>query len=710
MKSDSEADYRNLNGDEEKDRGHRRSLAGRRGPARARRQEAVEMQPMQPAQLLPPAGFEVEPRLDFEARIIAAMQGDDMACWTLVWQCLHEPKTFEIGPGEEKSKLAILEEIVFQRFDRKNPHDNFKVILGTMLYQWPANNDRVPADSYRNAVEYFNQINRHSPQVYYLLAKMSFQGLYRQEDRHNFADAKQCDRFLGNSVQAMITLAQQSEIKAHISEYEQNAILQGVLSLEGRAQLCRAYGYVDQLEEYARRYIDNFVVCYHYFQFKVKSGNFATRMNRTKLAKSNPDLYLNTLLNDELLTIKEVTECLAEFNVKDGLANAILKGESSVTDQTLVSLGQFIIRLMAFESYTKEPEFVKKMHPENIFYNRFDALLHSILKHFERVNLLEHQKILVTWHLTKVKAVLFYERVDDEVFFWVSATLNLIAVSSDARALWACYLHREDISEAFNDLEKLQIIVIMLAKAEGPILESELAPDDGLIILDEYITLISAEQGANNQDLLISSWQNIFLQCRDLAKNISEEQSDKLIQKFKQYLLYRNQRSREFARTEPQQHTPHLAFERYCNKQPLLTVLEAVKKTMVLNETSLLARFSVIVHSDDSPKNENKNRFNHLISYYKSTKAHTAKGWCAARIVAFLRHENTLLGPHTYAECLMRELAKYINFDFAALVAKHDKDPVNIRNAFTAHFEYIFCKYELSTGPSPGLAMNSAGK
>lgn len=103
MISDSEIDNMNLNADEVNNRDHSRSSAGRRGPARARRQAAIEMQPIEPDQRVAPAGFELETRLHFEARIIAAMQGNDMACWTLVWQCLHEPETFEVGPGDGKA-------------------------------------------------------------------------------------------------------------------------------------------------------------------------------------------------------------------------------------------------------------------------------------------------------------------------------------------------------------------------------------------------------------------------------------------------------------------------------------------------------------------------------------------------------------------------------------------------------------------------------
>lgn len=623
----------------------------------------------------PPSLLDAQIVDQFQERINAALEGDEVACWSLVWQIL-------VGT-EDLSKENLLSLYRVLSAADTVEIDNAKIILATLK---SVGKDGIQI-SFREASQLLFSVHNSTPQVWFVFTMMLLYGS-GPNDANDFEQLAGYYKELSSSVEAWFRKKdpQRQLNLASIRQY-QEALEQPnpPLSPEGVAQLCRAFGEGEILIRLADKYKDDFGVWYQYLQYQDKNFVAGNRdavdwvYARDQLAKREPSKYINRLLRDQLLTVEEVKQFLDRLHLEVSIQN----GTSGLNDHELELLANFYIAWGIYQAHADMRSKTYSLRRYSEIDGVFSSVLRTIINHFHRNKSADGEALERHVANVQVSVLLSHSVGDHAEFAWVCRKLwpvtfdyphsaevnksllrqNILTVLPKTyhrylREEFVDYLRGQDLSEAFSETDKAELLV----------LESR---DRHLPHLELYIEY--CEQCG--RDSVIAAAQHRPNSSSPIANNI-------------------NVRANRVAL---------LTFQQYCKKQPLCELLMRLDSLWQLSsvennvaEPSLLAKLSALRQENNAAKIENSTRFAHLIQHCQSAKQHTQLSWCMRQILNFLRHDNTLLGPNTHAEHLMQALSRFATIKLADLVKTDKSTLVEIRNDFCGLLESRYCPSSLN--------------
>jgi hypothetical protein len=611
----------------------------------------------------------------FQDRIEAVLKGDQVACWSLVWQIL-------VGTEDLSSENLLY---LYRGLSTADfiDIDNAKIILATLKF---VGKGGTPG-TFHEAIRLLSSVNNWTPQAWSVYTMMYLYGAAPQ-DAKDFEELAGYYKELSNSVEAWFRKKdpERQMNRESIEKYE-NALEHPnpPLSPEGVAQLGRAFGERDILSRLADKYADDFGVLYQKLQYYDKHFDIAIRgpvdwiYEREQLAKKHPSKYINRLLRDQLLTVEEVKQFLDRLHLEVSIQN----GTSGLNDHELELLANFYISWGMYQAHADMRSKSYSLQRYSEIDTAFSSVLTAIINHFHRNNaqLAESlEKRVVKVQVT----VLLSDSVGDQAeFAWVCRKLwpvpayihNPEVNKSLLRDNILCslpktyhrhfskkftqYLKEQDLSEVFSETAKAELLALN-------------SRDRHLPHLELYIAY--CEQCG--RDSVIASTKHRLNSSSPADDNANVRDTKVEL----------------------------LTFEQYCNKQPLCNLLMNLDTLHQLSsaennvaQRSLLAKLSSFGQENHAAKIGNSKRFAQLIVHCQSAKPHTRLSWCMRQILAFLRHDNTLLGAHTHAEHLMQALSQFAKIKLADLVTTDRSTLVQIRNDFCSHLESRYCPSSLNT-------------
>jgi hypothetical protein len=664
----------------------------------------------------------------FESRLRNALNGNKFACWTLVWQCLHEFANLSMQQKRQLESAAL--KVLGAANINLGAHgvacqDNARMILAVLSFKGFGKQ----AHNVNYIVQSLAGIRNPSPQVYAILTLLHLQGSLN-EGNPDYLNARTIYSRLQESLETELTQEEYKSIHSLIEQPDPS------LNLEALLQYVRQFKYsvmqlvnINNLLDFGISHCNEYGVRY---QVLKASEHFFANVNIPVVADF-PNKHLRSLLNDELLSIEQKLEYLLRNNFnthEDGLGLNVLDAES------LLLLGEFLVEYAKYSlACEQEPTFIRYakhilgyevpavMNPEielvageaapetleSILHGMPAAKLITVEQIINRLNHLGHREAVDTlaakWQVARFDIDSPQHVYNINEFIAVTA-LQAYPNNVDAMIRLSRYLCTMNISNAFSDGEKADLISSLLYLPHCSLVEARrLSRHHNETITPFIATAPSiAAQPELRADPAHSPTQGGMEEVFNPADSPVVGRPGQVVNPacaaLKREGLERLRIYVEFCKRgvvmEAQQ--PGIQLASPANallKQPFLAALTAAQVEMRSVVEGFWQRKMRSTEEIKAREREAQG-LSHLVRLCESVNVAHTLPVCARQMVKFLR-QCTFLNRGTPAFCMMQKLAAQIDIDFAVLVAQ-EKDPVNIRNIFCAKFEDKYCGSSLVVG------------
>jgi hypothetical protein len=634
----------------------------------------------------------LESPLRFEARTRQALAGDPLACWTVVWQCLHE-NSREISAKINGVKHAI-HKVEVEYYDddvNKVSDDILHLIKGALIYAKIYNSSLCSslADSSerewmrcKEALRHFQLVTEDEESIVYLQALIlqglmykrgeleitgdDPQALFNAQDRvimsildSRNVESKLCKQILDDYIRAMRLPDQDSPLP-----YE-------VLAQIHRLYYGSYYGFNPKQQDfYEQNKHQSYAARYH--------NAIATAINSREkaflkeLVNEDADNLLAYLLNDELLSINKCADFLKDL----WPAATMSRGKNALKPQSHLDLVTFLVMHATYCSIEKSLHQVEEIFaPVKI---RIDLL--------KQWNFPEAAEFEVQWAVAQVKMVVLGQVNPQEKVVFACRNLLSYTSSLDALIVLTRLLlsieSRKVLREAFPDDVALRKLIMSLMSRAPVSLQSQVG-------FKQYCGGLMQHFSPNLVDPALSSnvnYEQYYSVYKAAVEAMSAAERQENFIRLNYYLEYCENISKI------REESPVvLSFSQHLRKLPLREALCAAAK---ITDLPVIGNALRNEHSQNARKTEAKHH-QHLLNCCVTPRASLTFTQCVRQFLRYLRDDITQLHKGSIAYCLMEQLAPMIDLDFQRLV-EQQKDPVNIRNSFCGLLESKFCATSLS--------------